>query len=72
MNAFERLTDWLDDGTLSRTHLSIAYRASIRKQKNIPEGARNLAEPMLTRLFTHIETLVGSLELAYHRGGQKE
>ena len=72
MNAFEQLTAWLQDGTLSRTHLSIAYRASIRGQQNIPEGARNLAEPMLKRLFNHAEELVGSLELAYRRGNQKE
>ncbi len=71
-NAFEQLTKWLADGTLSRTHLSIAYRVSVRKQESIPEGARNLAEPMLNRMFHHMEELVGSLELAYRRGGHKK
>ena len=72
MNAFEQLTAWLKDGTLNRTHLSIAYRASVRNQQNIPEGARNLAEPILKTVFSNANEIIGSLELAYRRGGQKE
>ncbi len=72
MDAFQQLTVWLGDGTLGRRHLSIAFLASVRNQKNIPKGARNLADPLLRRLFQQMEEIIGSLDLAYRRGNQQK
>jgi hypothetical protein len=68
MNPFEQLMAWLEDGTLGRKQLLIAYRASVRNQKDIPEGARNLAEPLLRTIFRVAEEITGNLHLSYLRG----
>ncbi len=75
MNAFDRLVKDLDSGELSIRHLELAYRAHLRKRKDIPEGVRNLlvsdGGSDLILFAKNIGDIVGNMELAFRRGSSK-
>ena len=75
LNKFDQLVDDLATGVISATTLQIAYRASIRQRKDLPEGIKDLLcggseshSGVLFQLFKAMQETIGSLELAYRRG----
>lgn len=49
----------------------LAFKHSIQRREDIPEGAKNLALPLLDSLMQLMRNIPGSLELAYRRGIQE-
>ncbi len=79
MNRFEQLVDDLTTGKLTLTHVQIAIRASIRRRDDIPEGIKDLLSGkgdsysgLIYKMFKPMQEVIGTVELAYRRGAQKE
>lgn len=78
-NKFSQLVEDLVSGDLGLTHVQIAIRASIRQSKDLPDGIKDLLAGssetnagIVYRVFKLIEEMIGSVELAYRRGSQKD
>ena len=79
MDKFSQLVEDLVEGNLTLTHIQSAVRFSIRQRKDIPEGIKDLLcgrsesyAGLLSTMFRNIGEVIGSMELAYRRGEQKE
>lgn len=79
MDKFSQLVEDLVHGDLTLTHIQTAVRASIRQRKDVPEGIKDLLagrgnsySGLIYRQFKLIDEMIGSMELAYRRGEQKE
>ena len=76
MDKFSQLVEDLTTGDLTLTQVQIAIRASIRRDKNIPEGIKDLLAGkknnpgLVYRMFEPIQEVIGAVELAYRRGSQ--
>jgi len=75
MNKYDQLVEDLCSNNLTIRQLELAYRESIRRNKKIPEGARNLIVSFegvgLIQFAQDMGEIVGSMELAYRRGMQE-
>ncbi len=79
MDKFSQLVEDLVSGDLGLNHIQIAIRTSIRRDKDLPEGIKDLlcgSRPknsgIIYRMFRPIQEVIGAMELAYRRGSQKE
>ena len=79
MNKFEQLADDLTTGKLTLTHVQIAIRSSVRRRKDIPEGIKSILcgkgpeyAGLIYKMFKPMQEVIGTVELAYRRGAQKE
>lgn len=79
MDKFSQLVEDLVNGDLGLTHIQMAIRASIRQRKDLPDGIKDLLAGSgeanagtVYRVFKLIEEVIGSMELAYRRGSQKD
>ena len=82
MNKFDQFVEDLVSGELSLTQDQIAIRASIRRRKDIPdcvkgllageEGIGGINAGLIYRMFEPIQHMIGTVELAYRRGSQKD
>lgn len=79
MNKFDQLVEDLVSGELGLTHIQIAIRASIRQREDLPEGIKDLlagggrGNPgLIYAMFKPIKEAIGTVELAYRKGSQKE
>ena len=75
LNEFDRLVTNLESGEFSIRILELAYRESIRRRTDIPEGARNLLVDSegagLISFASEMGKIVGGVELSYLRGRQE-
>ena len=75
MNRFDQLVQDLMDGKLTLNHIQIAYRTYLRQRTDIPEGIKDIlcgtdgGAGLVGKAFNQISETVGSVELAYRRGG---
>ena len=73
-NAFEELLKNLKKQKLNHNTIQIAYRSWVREREDLPEGIRDIlggrkSDPgLLFQLFQDMANVIGSIELAYHRG----
>lgn len=78
MDRFSQLVEDLTNGDLTLIQIQIAIRASIRRDKNIPDGIKDLlagreaSAGLIYRMFKPIQEVIGAMELAYRRGSQTE
>ena len=79
MDKFSQLVEDLTEGTLTLTQVQIAIRTSIRYRKDLPDGIKDLLAGhdvrnagVVYRMFKSIQEVIGTVELAYRRGSQKE
>lgn len=73
-NKFEQLVQDLVDGSLGFTHIQIAIRESIRRRKDIPEGAKDVlcgkgeaSSGLIFKIFALIRQTIGGMELVHRR-----
>ena len=78
MDKFSQLVQDLEDNSLGLLHIRNAVRAHIRSRKDIPDGIKDLLcgrrprySGLISQMFKTMEEIIGSLELAYRRGGDK-
>lgn len=77
MTTYERLKKDLCDGKITLVQIDIAVMDWILQRKDIPEGVKNLlvvpaGGGLVRNLFQQMKQVIGSMELAYRRGEQKE
>lgn len=75
-NKFDQLVEDLTTDKISWTMLQTAVKASIRNRKDLPEGIKDLLcgrsahhAGLIQKHFQLISETIGSMELAYRRGG---
>ncbi len=78
IDKFSQLVEDLTTSDLTLTQVQIAIRASIRRDKNIPDGIKDLLAGkknnpgLIYRMFEPIQEVIGAMELSYRRGSQKD
>ena len=78
-NKFDQLVEDLLSNELTLTQVQIAMRTFVRRRKDIPEGIKDIlcgraegASGLIGRMFKSIQDVIGAVELAYRRGGQRD
>lgn len=77
MSKFDQLVEDLLSGDMTIRLMGMAYCEYLRRNKNIPDGVKNLLAPhpeksrgIIRMQFEQISKTVGDMELAYRRGEQ--
>jgi len=76
-NIYYKLVDDLSSNKLPLSVVCTAIKESIRRDKNLPEGVKNIVAPygdvgsgVIDKCFRIIKQSIGETELAYRRGIQ--
>lgn len=83
LDRFSQLVEDLTTGKLTLTQVQIAIRASIRDRKDVPDEVKDLlcgggsglgghSAGIIYRMFNNIQEVIGTVELAYRRGTDKD